>query len=748
MSQNFTWNAGPVSMVFAYDDDQPVTMASLSIGDTAVRFPYQTPLAEVMTTDTGHMISCNKLTHTVIGRELRYSRHQTDVIGHRNELKIVLEDEDRDLEVTVRYSVDDRAPMVQTDVTVTNMGLEPVLLDSVTSWSSTFGLPADAAESAEPDLGDWDLLEGRFDWLAEGRWHRKPVRDLIPAIGQELTEVDPRQSHQVVSTGTWSTGTNVPLAILESEKQQLAWLFQIEHNGAWRWDVQDNTSDGCVALSGPTNENHSWSEELHLGEAFTTVPASFTVAHDFDGVVANVTDYRREVRSPHRDNAEPSVVFNDYMNTIYGDPTTEKELPLIEAAGKTGIGIFVIDCGWYDDTGNWWPSVGEWMPSKTRFPGKKGIVEVIDAIKDAGMIPGIWIEPEVIGVKSPMAEKLPDSAFFQRHGKRVVEQERYLLDLRDPAARKHLDSVIDRLVSEYGIGYFKFDYNVSPGAGTDYDADAPGAGLLGHNRAYSDWIDGLRERYPDVILENCSSGGMREDFAQTSRFQVQSTSDQQDFRLYPVIAAAAPMMVLPEQAASWAYPQSDMGAEETAFNINTTFLGRFFLSGYLNRMNASQLAWVQEGVDAYKKHVQPVIGKSKPFWPMGLPGWTDKTLALGLDAGDRALITVWSRDSEGGELRLHLDRWQGRDGEAAAVYPVEGYEQWPVRWDKASGELAVTVPAEGGYISLSFLDDIARMHNVYAGDIVIYGSIWSRRMSIFWSLGSIRYMSCHDGGCL
>ena len=40
MSQNFTWNAGPVSMVFAYDDDQPVTMASLSIGDTAVRFPY------------------------------------------------------------------------------------------------------------------------------------------------------------------------------------------------------------------------------------------------------------------------------------------------------------------------------------------------------------------------------------------------------------------------------------------------------------------------------------------------------------------------------------------------------------------------------------------------------------------------------------------------------------------------------------------------------------------------------------
>ena len=65
-------------------------------------------------------------------------------------------------------------------------------------------------------------------------------------------------------------------------------------------------------------------------------------------------------------------------------------------------------------------------------------------------------------------KKLPDSAFFQRNGHRVVEQERYILDLRDGSARKHLDDVIDRLVNDYGIGYFKMDYNVSPGSGTDY----------------------------------------------------------------------------------------------------------------------------------------------------------------------------------------------------------------------------------------------------------------------------------------
>ena len=107
MSQTLTWNAGPVSMAFEYADGQPVVMRALEINGVSVQFPESTPIAEVMTTDTGHMISCNKLTHTVIGRELRYSSHQTNTTGYRSELKIVLEDEDRDLEVAVRYSVDE-----------------------------------------------------------------------------------------------------------------------------------------------------------------------------------------------------------------------------------------------------------------------------------------------------------------------------------------------------------------------------------------------------------------------------------------------------------------------------------------------------------------------------------------------------------------------------------------------------------------------------------------------------------------
>ena len=192
------------------------------------------------------------------------------------------------------------------------------------------------------------------------------------------------------------------------------------------------------------------------------------------------------------------MIYNDYMNTLMGDPTTERLLPLVDAAADAGAEAFCIDAGWYDNTmqgfAGWWDYVGEWQPSSVRFPN--GITEVLDRIRERGLIPGLWLEPEVVGVRSPMAERLPDDAFFCRRGRRVVEAGRYHLDLRHPAARAHLDATVDRLVEDLGVGYFKFDYNINPGPGTDVGGDSAGAGLLGHNRAQLDWLDGAARPAP------------------------------------------------------------------------------------------------------------------------------------------------------------------------------------------------------------------------------------------------------------
>jgi alpha-galactosidase len=415
------------------------------------------------------------------------------------------------------------------------------------------------------------------------------------------------------------------------------------------------------------------------------VPAVIAVGRDLAEATSAMTGARRRARRAHTDNAHPTIVFNDYMNTLNGDPSTEKLLPLVDAAASVGVETFCIDAGWYSDSSDWWDSVGEWTPSTTRFPN--GIMEVIEAIRTRGMTPGLWLEPEVVGVKSPLARLLPAEAFFQRNGIRFEEQGRYHLDLRHPAATAHLDTVVDHLVNEYGIGYFKFDYNIDGGPGTDLSAPSVGAGLLEHNRAHLEWVDRILDRHPGLVLENCSSGGMRTDAALLSRMQLQSTSDQQDPIKYPPIAASAPLSMLPEVAASWAYPQPELSPEQNAFTLVTGLSGRFYLSGHLNRMDDTQLALVREAVEAARA-LRPTLTRATPSWPLGLPGWTDRWIALALHSRDQVVISVWDRGEGLDEISLHLPALAGSDITVATVFP-RSLPAWETRWNADTGTLTV-----------------------------------------------------------
>ena len=138
------------------------------------------------------------------------------------------------------------------------------------------------------------------------------------------------------------------------------------------------------------------------------------------------------------------------------------------------------------------------------------------------------------------ARALPDDAFFQRAGVRVVEHGRYHLDLRHPAAVAPLDEAIDYLVGELGVGYLKLDYNIRGDQGTDLARESAGAGLLGHNRAYLGWLD----RCWTVIPPWSSRTARRAACAPTtpcwpgSRSSPPATS--RTSCRYPAIAAAAP----------------------------------------------------------------------------------------------------------------------------------------------------------------------------------------------------------------
>ncbi|MFF1820755.1 glycoside hydrolase family 36 protein [Kribbella sp. NPDC058245] len=595
---------------------------------------------------------------------------QTDAVG--NEV-LLIRQASADLEVVSRIESWAGTSVLRATTEVINRGEGEFTLTYVSSLAlAGFGGGLRAGTR---------IHQARNSWCAELRWQvlTPEQAGLVSILGSG----DPKDRFAVTNVGSWSGAELLPMGAVENVADGLTWTWQIEHQGAWHWELGGLKEDLYLQVSGPTDGEHQWRQRLQPGESSTTVPVAVAVTHGgLDDGLRALTSYRRAMRRPQTDHSNLPVIFNDYMNCLWGDPTAAKLTPLIKAAAEVGAEYFVIDAGWYADDSGWWDTVGAWEPSQVRFPA--GLGKTIEEIHGAGLVPGLWLEPEVVGVRSEIAEQLPPDAFFWRDGRRIAETGRYHLDYRSAAVRERMDAVVDGLIAQYGIGYFKFDYNINL-PGTDALGEAPGAGLLGHNRAYLSWLDGLLDRHPGLVLESCASGGMRLDYAMLARMTLHSTSDQVDLVAYAPIAAAAPSAVTPEQGAVWAYPRPVHTPEEASFALVNALLGRIHLSGRPDEMDAEQLTRVATAVSTYKEH-RSLIARAEPHWPLGLPGWYDEQLALALVADDTALLAVWHRGDGATTVDVPLPGcWRTAD----VIFPTD----LPTTLALVGDRLGVSLPA-------------------------------------------------------
>ena len=658
--------------------------------DTVRRSVPGLPLLDVLLAGSGRQWAGQRYSESVVGNRMRYVSHDLREDGPWSLLQIALHDPVTGLAASVIYRRLTGVGVLRSSVTLKNTGSSPLTVESVSSFLGG-GLAGPRG-----DLRDVDVLWAENDWQAEARWQARSFRDALPQLSSHVQDGRSRGRFAITSAGTWSSGAYLPMGAAVNRRTGHTLLWQIEHNGAWHWQLGEHMGVGptisYLALLGPTDIEHHWRMTLAPGESFETVPVALAFSNEgLEDAVGKLTQYRRVMRRRHDDHRRLPVIFNDYLNTLNANPTTERLLPLIRAAASAGAEYFCIDAGWYAEPGEgWWDTVGEWVPSTTRFTG--GFPQVIEAIRAQGMVPGIWIEPEVIGVRSPIAEVLPSEAFFTRNGERVVEQDRYQLDLRHPAAKGHLDRTVDFLVGELGVGYIKMDYNINVAPGTDTGGLAAGAGMLEHNRAFLAWIDGVLDRYPDLTVESCASGGMRTDYALLSRFQLHSTSDQEDPLRYPPIAAAAPLAIAPEQAAVWAPAQPEMSDDLIAFTLCSAMLGRVHLSGHLDLMTSAQQKLVAQAITTYKQ-IRADLAEALPFWPLGLPGWTDPWLAVGMRGRSATYVVVWRRESStatqvGNEVSLPIAP-SHTEAHPRLLYPQNGAL---LDWNTTNGELRVSLP--------------------------------------------------------
>ena len=571
---------------------------------------------------------------------LKYVSHTS----YQNDLgcKIEFTLEDEKLRATVHYQLYDGIAAVRSWCTVTNISEQNVGLEYV----STFAYNGIDEGKLSPNENLAVYIPHNC-WCNELDWRKYSLSDL----GIEGVRGASSKRINICSSGTWSTKEYVPMGAIENTEIGSAYLWQIENNGSWQWEIAGTVGMLYLKLSGPTENESHWYKELKSGESFETVTACVALGSDFDSALAELTAYRRRLFANHERNSALSVIFNDYMNCLGADPTEEKEIPVIDLAARTGAEYYCMDAGWYAD-GTWWETVGEWMPCSWRFPN--GLKAVFDHVKEKGMVPGIWLEIEVMGINCPLAKEWPDERFFMRHGKRVIDHGRYQLDFRNKDVRDFATGVVDRLISEYGIGYIKTDYNIDGGIGTELDSDSFGDGLLEHNRAYFDWIKSIMDKYPSLIIENCASGGMRMDYKMLSILPIQSTSDQTNYKLNANIAAKSSTAVLPEQSAVWAYPLAAASKNEIQMNMVNAMLQRIHLSGQIFKWNDEQLGMVRDAIECYKSYRHEILD-SVPFYPLGIPHVSDRLFCSAYKTPSCIRLGVWRMDSEPDTLFIPLD---------------------------------------------------------------------------------------------
>ncbi|MCL5270110.1 MAG: alpha-galactosidase, partial [bacterium] len=457
-------------------------------------------------------------------------------------------------------------------------------------------------------------------WEGESQWKQSDLEGL----GLYECSVHPESTaFHLTSVGSLSTARFLPMMVIEDRETGKAWFFQIETSSNWHLEISHrgswNDEKGSLYIhADAADERHlGWVHRLEPGEHFASAPAAVgCCSGGFAEAVRELTLYRRVAVKPPKawEGDHCPLIFNDYMNALWGQPDREKLVPLIDAAARAGAEAFCIDAGWFGKSGvSWGSGLGVWEPSPDRF-GEGGLKGILDTIKSKGMIPGLWLEMEVCGEDTELARTRPDDWFLMRHGRRVGGGPRLFFNFANPEVRAYMHGRIDALVG-LGAGYFKNDYNDCVGLGAENLGTTAADGLLAHARAFYTFIDEVRARHPRLIIENCGGGAMRQDNGILAHFHLQSSSDQELYHLYPPIILGSLAAVLPEQLGVWVYPlpllfpnlknpailktpeyQASMAdGEETIFNVVNGLCGNFYLSGRLDAADAANMALIQEG---------------------------------------------------------------------------------------------------------------------------------------------------------
>lgn len=378
-------------------------------------------------------------------------------------------------------------------------------------WQEVQNTGDKALELTRLDSYVWTLPEAAYKLLYySSAWGRE-----FEGLEVELTD-----TFTVETTSGRSSKGHMPWFALSDGTATLSGALAWSGNWIFRFE---RLPEGGFRLSGGLHE-WAFSKTLIPGESVTSPVMVRVTGDDLNSVSQRYARVGRRHWYPRTAlSSLPPAEWNHWWS--YEDTYISEQVfrDNVAVAAEMGVDVCVLDAGWFgpSDPGTFWEHYrGDWDRVNTaRFPN--GLRVISDDVHARGMKFGLWCEVEAVGPKAEIAERHPE-LLATRDGEPLG-----YVCLGNPAARAHLYATLARLITEHGLDWIKLDFNLDPGAGCDRTDHGHGAGdgLYEHYSGYYDLLERVRRDFPEVVLESCSSGGLRIDLGLLRRTDMTFLSD-------------------------------------------------------------------------------------------------------------------------------------------------------------------------------------------------------------------------------
>lgn len=405
-----------------------------------------------------------------------------------------LRDDEAELDVSIEFRFTSSG-LLRSVITVTNTGSEPWRLDRAVV---TLPLHAQARE----------LLDFGGRWAAERRPQTRSIEQ-----GTWLRE-----------TRHGRTGHDSPFVTVAGSpgfgfRSGEVWAMHVGWSGDVEVAVESNATGHSLISGGERLDTGE--VVLAPGETYVS-PAVFAAWSDrgLDGVSERFHEWVRS-RTERTGRAAdairaPRVVLNTW-EAVYFRHDEQRLLELADIAASVGVERFVLDDGWMAGRTDDRRALGDWTVDRERWPD--GLHTLVERVVGHGMEFGLWIEPEMVSLDSELARAHPDWVLRDSAGRLPQPwRHQFAVDLGNADAYANVRDQLVALLDEYPISYLKWDQN----------RDLLGGSSHRQTTATYRLMDELRDLYPSLEIESCSSGGGRVDLGVLERTDRVWGSDTND----------------------------------------------------------------------------------------------------------------------------------------------------------------------------------------------------------------------------